>query len=334
MTEARHDVLGIGNAIVDILARAEDDFLVEQKLSKGSMRLVDMVESKRLYDIMGPAIEASGGSAGNTVAGIASLGGKCAFVGKIADDELGTVYRHDMRSIGATFDVPALSDGTLPTARSMIFITPDGERTMNTYLGACHALGPDDIDPVLVADTKITYFEGFLWDAPSARDAFHKAADIAHKAGRQVSLTLSDAFCVDRFRTDFGRLLRDGTIDILFANDAEIKSFYQTSSFASALDALRSECRIAAVTVGAEGSYIVTPEGIEQIPATFVEHVVDTTGAGDLYASGFLYAMARGLDLPTAAALGSLAAGEVINHVGPRPAVSLLDLARQSGYPL
>jgi sugar/nucleoside kinase (ribokinase family) len=334
MTEARFDVLGIGNAIVDILARAEDDFLVEQKLTKGSMRLVDMVESKRLYAAMGPAIEASGGSAGNTVAGIASLGGRCSYVGKVADDELGAVYRHDMRAIGAHFDVPPLTDGTLPTARSMIFITPDGERTMNTYLGACHALGPDDIDEVLVSDTKITYFEGFLWDAPSARDAFYKAADIAHRAGRQVSLTLSDAFCVDRFRTDFGRLLRNGTIDILFANDAEIKAFYQTSSFGAALDALRAECKVAAVTVGAEGSFVVTADGIEQVPATYVEHVVDTTGAGDLYASGFLYAVARGFELRTAAALGALAAAEVINHVGPRPAVSLIDLARQSGYPL
>jgi len=169
MTEARLDVLGIGNAIVDILARAEDDFIVEQNLNKGSMRLVDMTESKRLYDAMGPAIEASGGSAGNTIAGIASLGGACAYVGKVADDELGAVYRHDMRAIGARFDVAPLPAGTLPTARSMIFITPDGERTMNTYLGACHALGPEDIDEALVADTKITYFEGFLWDAPSAR---------------------------------------------------------------------------------------------------------------------------------------------------------------------
>ncbi|MET4635622.1 MULTISPECIES: adenosine kinase [Kaistia] len=333
MTEARYDVLGIGNAIVDILARAEEDFLVEQQLSKGSMRLVDMTESKRLYAAMGPAIEASGGSAGNTVAGVASLGGKTAFVGKVADDELGAIYGHDMRSIGATFDVAPLVGGA-PTARCMIFVTPDGERTMNTYLGACHALTPDDIDPVLFADTKITYFEGFLWDAPTARDAFFKAADIAHSAGRQVSLTLSDAFCVDRFRGDFLRLLRDGTIDILFANEVELKSFYETSSFNTALKALREDCRIATVTVGAEGSYVVTPDGIEHVPATVVEDVVDTTGAGDLYASGFLYAVAKGLDLRTAAALGSLAAGEVINHMGPRPATSLIDLARQSGYAL
>ncbi|MBN9000077.1 MAG: adenosine kinase [Rhizobiales bacterium] len=334
MSEARHDVLGIGNAIVDILARAEDDFLVAQNLHKGSMRLVDMAESKRLYDAMGPAIEASGGSAGNTIAGIASLGGVCSYVGKVADDQLGAVYRHDMRAIGARFDVPPLAAGTLPTARCMIFITPDGERTMNTYLGACHALGPEDIDEALVADTKITYFEGFLWDAPSARDAFYKAAAIAHKAGRQVSLTLSDAFCVDRFRTDFGRLLRDGTIDVLFANDTELKSFYETASFGAALEALRADCRVAAVTVGAEGSFVVTPDGIEQVPATEVDHVVDTTGAGDLYASGFLFGLARGFELTRCAALGSLVAAEVITHVGPRPAVPLIDLARQNGYPL
>ncbi|WP_029077148.1 adenosine kinase [Kaistia adipata] len=333
MTEARYDVLGIGNAIVDILARAEEDFLVEQQLVKGAMRLVDMTESQRLYNAMGPAISASGGSAGNTVAGIASLGGSTAFVGKVADDDLGAVYRHDMRSIGATFDVSPLVGGA-PTARSMIFITPDGERTMNTYLGACHELTPDDIDPTLFSDTKITYFEGFLWDAPSARDAFFKAADIAHKAGRQVSLTLSDAFCVDRFRGDFTRLLCDGTIDILFANEVELKSFYETSSFNTALKALRNDCRVAAVTVGAEGSYVVTPDRIEHVPATVVEDVIDTTGAGDLYASGFLYAVAKGLDLKTAAALGALAAGEVISHIGPRPATSLVDLARQSGYAL
>ena len=334
MSEASYDVLGIGNAIVDILARAEDDFLVEQKLVKGSMRLVDMQESARLYAAMGPAIEASGGSAGNTVAGIASLGGRCSYVGKIADDQLGAVYRHDMRAIGARFDVPALEGGILPTARSMILITPDGERTMNTYLGACHRLGPDDIDAALVADTKITYFEGFLWDAPSARDAFYKAAGLAHGAGRKVSLTLSDAFCVDRFRADFGRLLRDGTIDILFANEAELKSFYETSSFSAALDQLRGECRIAAVTVGAEGSFVVTPDNVVHVPATPVEQVIDTTGAGDLYASGFLLGVARGLPLTEAAALGSLVAAEVITHIGPRPAVSLADLARQNGYPL
>ncbi len=334
MTDARYDVLGMGNAIVDILARAEDDFLVEQKLTKGTMRLVDMAESQRLYAAMGPAIEASGGSAGNTVAGIASLGGRCSYVGKIADDQLGAVYQHDMRAIGARFDVAPLPAGGLPTARSMIFITPDGERTMNTYLGACHRLGPEDIDAELVADTAITYFEGFLWDAPSAREAFHKAATIAHAAGRQVSLTLSDAFCVDRFRGDFTSLLRDGTIDILLSNEAELKSFYQTSSFGAALEALRGDCRMAAVTVGADGSFVVTPEGITQVPATPVEKVIDTTGAGDLYASGFLYGVSRGFALTDAAALGSLVAAEVITHIGPRPAVSLLDLARQHGYPL
>jgi len=331
MTEPRFDVLGMGNAIVDILARAEDDFLVEQKLVKGTMRLVDLEESNRLYSVIGPAIEASGGSAGNTVAGVASLGGRCAFVGKVADDELGRVYTHDIRSIGAHFEIAPLVGG-LPTARCVILITPDGERTMNTYLGACHLLGPDDVDGDVVASTAITYFEGFLWDAPSARDAFLKAAKIAHSAGRQVSMTLSDPFCVDRFRPEFLRMVRDGTIDIVFANEVEVKSLYQTSSFSAALDALRADCRLAAVTVGAEGSYVVSPDGIEHVPATTVERVIDTTGAGDLYAAGFLYAVARGLDLTTAAALGALAGGEVISHVGPRPATSLIDLARQDGF--
>ncbi len=333
MTELRFDVLGMGNAIVDILARAEDDFLVRQSLVKGTMRLVDLEESNRLYSVIGPAIEASGGSAGNTVAGVASLGGRCVFVGKVAADELGRVYTHDIRSIGARFDVAPL-EGGLPTARCVILITPDGERTMNTYLGACHLLGPDDVDADVVASTAITYFEGFLWDAPSARDAFFKAAKIAHGAGRKVSLTLSDPFCVDRFRGEFLSMVRDGTIDILFANEVEVKSLYQTSSFSTALDALKADCKLAAVTVGAEGSFVVSPDGIVQVPATTVERVIDTTGAGDLYAAGFLYALSRGLDLVTAAELGALAGGEVISHIGPRPATSLADHARHNGYDL
>jgi sugar/nucleoside kinase (ribokinase family) len=331
MTETQFDVLCIGNAIVDVIARAEDDFLVRERLAKSSMRLIDAEEAERLYGVMGPAIEASGGCAGNTAAGIASLGGRAAFIGKVAKDLLGDVYRHDMKAIGVHFGTPPLVDGA-PTARSMILITPDGERTMNTYLGACQALSPEDIDEATVAGAGITYLEGYLWDPPEAKRAFRRAASIAHEAGRQVSLTLSDSFCVDRFRAEFVGLLRDRTVDILFANDSELKSLYETASFDTAVEALRGDCRIAAVTMGAEGALVVDGQGVARVPATPVDTVVDTTGAGDLFASGFLFAMARGMALTDAARLGTMAAAEVIGHIGPRPAVSLRDLARQAGF--
>jgi sugar/nucleoside kinase (ribokinase family) len=331
MPDPKYDVLGIGNAIVDIIARTEEDFLVREGLSKGAMRLIDAAEADRLYDHMGPAIEASGGSAGNTVAGVASLGGKAAFIGKVADDIFGKLYRHDMKATGIHFATPPLSDGA-PTARSMILLTPDGERTMNTYLGACQALAPADIDPDTVEAAYVTYFEGYLWDPPEAKDAFRRAARIAHKAGRKVSLTLSDAFCVDRYRDEFLGLIRDGTIDILLANDSELRSLYETASLEAAVAALKEDCRLAAVTVGADGAIIVAPEGIDKVPATPVETVVDTTGAGDLFASGFLFGIARALSAVEAARLGTLAAAEVISHIGPRPATSLADLARQAGF--
>jgi sugar/nucleoside kinase (ribokinase family) len=331
MTETQFDVLCIGNAIVDVIARAEDDFLVRERLAKSSMRLIDAEEAERLYGVMGPAIEASGGCAGNTAAGIASLGGRAAFIGKVAKDLLGDVYRHDMKAIGVHFGTPPLVDGA-PTARSMILITPDGERTMNTYLGACQALSPEDIDEATVAGAGITYLEGYLWDPPEAKRAFRRAASIAHEAGRQVSLTLSDSFCVDRFRAEFVGLLRDRTVDILFANDSELKSLYETASFETAVEALRGDCRIAAVTMGAEGALVVDGQGVARVSATPVDTVVDTTGAGDLFASGFLFAMARGMALTDAARLGTMAAAEVIGHIGPRPAVSLRDLARQAGF--
>jgi sugar/nucleoside kinase (ribokinase family) len=331
MPDPKYDVLGIGNAIVDIIARTEEDFLVREGLSKGAMRLIDAAEADRLYDHMGPAIEASGGSAGNTVAGVASLGGKAAFIGKVADDIFGKLYRHDMKATGIHFATPPLSDGA-PTARSMILLTPDGERTMNTYLGACQALAPADIDPDTVEAAYVTYFEGYLWDPPEAKDAFRRAARIAHKAGRKVSLTLSDAFCVDRYRDEFLGLIRDGTIDILLANDSELRSLYETASLEAAVAALKEDCRLAAVTVGADGAIIVAPEGIDKVPATPVETVVDTTGAGDLFASGFLFGIARTLSAVEAARLGTLAAAEVISHIGPRPATSLADLARQAGF--
>lgn len=331
MTDPKYDVLCIGNAIVDILARAEDDFIVAEDLQKGTMHLIDAERAESLYAAMGPAIEASGGSAGNTAAGIASFGGSAAFIGKVADDQLGDVYAHDMRAIGVDFDTARLVGGA-PTARSMILITPDGERTMNTFLGACQALGPADIDETVVSDAAITYLEGYLWDPPEAKEAFRRAASIAHDAGRKVSLTLSDPFCVDRFRAEFLGLIRDGTIDILFANDSELRSLYETSSLDSAIAALAGDCPLAAVTVGAEGALVVGRDGVKKVPAVPVDTVVDLTGAGDLFAAGFLFGLARGLDNVHAARLGVLAAGEVIGHVGPRPATSLSDVARQAGF--
>lgn len=331
MPETRFDVLTIGNAIVDIMSHTEDDFLVDQHLTKGSMRLIDAEEADRLYDLMGPAIETSGGCAGNTAAGIASFGGNAAFVGKVADDQFGRLYSHDMRAGGVAFDTAPLVGGA-PTARSMILVSPDGERTMNTYLGACQDLSTADIDAEMISAAAITYLEGYLWDPPQAKDAFRRAAEIAHAAGRQVSLTLSDSFCVDRFRDEFLGLLRDGTIDLLFANESEVRALYQTADFETGVHALQKDCRIAAVTMGAEGALVVTHDGIARVAATPVETVVDTTGAGDLFASGFLVGYARGMSLTDAARLGTISAAEVIGHLGARPAASLADLARQSGF--
>ncbi len=331
MPEPEFDVLGIGNAIVDIMARTEDDFLVREGLSKSTMHLIDAKRADALYDHMGPAIEASGGSAGNTTAGVASLGGKAAFIGKVADDAFGGIYRHDMHATGVHFETAPLNGGA-PTARSMILITPDGERTMNTYLGACQSLGPDDIDASVVERSAITYLEGYLWDPPEAKKAFLRAAEIAHAAGRKVSLTLSDAFCVDRYRAEFLDLIRTGTVDILLANDSELRSLYETSDVDTAVAALREECKLAAVTLGAEGALVVTKEAIAKAPATPVDTVVDLTGAGDLFASGFLFGVARGMALADAGRLGTLSASEVIGHIGPRPATSLRNVARAAGF--
>jgi len=330
MTDAKFEVLGIGNAIVDVIAKAEDDFIVREKLIKGSMRLIETSEAERLYGLMGQAIQTSGGCAGNTAAGVASFGGRAAFIGKVADDALGQVYRHDMRALGIHFPTQPLID-SYPTARSMILITPDGERTMNTYLGASQQLSPSDIDQATVAAARITYLEGYLWDPPLAKDAFRKAAAIAHEASRQVALTLSDSFCVDRYREEFFGLIRDGSVDIIFANSAEVHSLYQTADFDTALKQLREDARLAAVTAGGDGAFVVSRDAIELVPAHPVESLVDTTGAGDLFAAGFLYALARRLPHATCAAFGHLAAAEVISHIGPRPAVSLSEMAEQAG---
>jgi sugar/nucleoside kinase (ribokinase family) len=330
MTAAKYDVLGIGNAIVDVMARSEEDFLSAQSLSKGTMHLIDAERAEALYAAMGPAIEASGGSAGNTAVGVASFGGKAAFIGKVADDALGKFYRHDMRAAGVHFATAPLVAGA-PTARSFILITPDGERTMNTYLGACHALTPADIDEGVVADAAITYLEGYLWDPPAAKEAFRAAAAAAHRAGRQVAITLSDAFCVDRFRGEFLDLIRTRTVDIVFANASELRSLYQTASLDSAIAAFRAEGALAPVTVGADGALVVTADKVVAVPAASIDGLVDLTGAGDLFAGGFLYGLARGMALGDCGRLGTLAAAEVIGHIGPRPATSLRNLAEQAG---
>ncbi|MBS0527674.1 MAG: adenosine kinase [Proteobacteria bacterium] len=323
MTSA-FDVLGIGNAIVDVIARADDAFLARHTLAKGSMTLVDEARAEALYGAMGPGIEVSGGSCGNTMAGVASFGGKGAYIGKVRNDQLGQVFGHDLRSIGVSFDTAAATSGP-STARCLILVTPDAQRTMNTYLGACTGLGPDDIDPKVVAAAQVTYVEGYLWDEPEAKKAVLKAFDTAHAAGRLVSITLSDSFCVDRYRDEFRALVRD-KIDILFGNEAEIKSLYQVDSFDEALEATRKEAKIAALTRSEKGSVVIKGSETYAVPAAPVARVVDTTGAGDLYASGFLYGFTRGKPLAECARLGGIAAAEIICHVGARPETPLKGL--------
>lgn len=330
MSETKYDVLTVGNAIVDIIARAEDDFLGREDITKAAMNLIDAERAEHLYSVMGPAIETSGGSAGNTAAGLASLGGKAAYLGKVSDDHLGGVFTHDIRAIGVHFDTEPLN-GEPPTARSMIFVTPDGERTMNTYLGACVELGPEDVDKDVVAASQVTYFEGYLWDPPRAKDAIRLAAEVAHENNRQVALTLSDSFCVDRYRDEFLDLMRSGTVDLIFANDAELKSLYQTSDLASAVTALKEDVAMAAVTLGENGSMVVSREQTLEVDAHPIDKLEDTTGAGDLYAAGFLYGLTSGRNLRDCARIGGLTAAEVIQHIGPRPQVSLKDLLAQSG---
>jgi sugar/nucleoside kinase (ribokinase family) len=327
---SQYDVLCIGNAIVDIIAQADDAFLVENGIIKAAMNLIDTDRANLLYERMGPAIEASGGSAGNTAAGIASFGGRAAFFGKVAEDTLGEIYYHDIRAQGVAFDTKPLK-GPPPTARSMIFVTPDGERSMNTYLGACMELGPEDVEPEKAKGALVTYFEGYLWDPPRAKDAIRMTAKLAHEAGREVSMTLSDSFCVDRYRDEFLDLMRSGTVDLVFANSHEVKSLYQTSSFESALEALRQDCRTAAVTRSEKGSVIIRGRETVEIRPIPVTEIVDTTGAGDLYAAGFLHGYTTGLSLQECGDLGSLAAGLVIQQIGPRPRQNLRVEAQKRG---
>ena len=330
MSSARFDVLGIGNAIVDVIARTEEDFLLKQGMHKGTMALIDEARAQAIYDAMGPAIETSGGSAANTIVGLASLGSRSAFIGKVKDDELGRTFAHDIRAAGASYTTPPAADGP-STARCYVLVTPDGERTMNTYLGAAQDLHPADIDADLVAASAVLYLEGYLWDPQNAKDAFIKAAKIAHEAERTVALSLSDAFCVDRWRAEFLQLMRSGTVDLIFANETELHSLYQTSDFDTAVAALRADVSAAVVTRSEKGCIVLGPEGTEAVPAFPIERVVDTTGAGDLFAAGFLSGLARGADDRTCGRLGALAAAEVIQHLGARPEVSLRDLAGENG---
>lgn len=323
---ARYDVAGIGNAIVDVLAHADDAFLVRHSMTKGTMALIDADAADTLYADMAPGIECSGGSAANTIAGLASLGGRGAFIGKVRDDELGKVFHHDIEAIGVHFPTEAATDGA-PTARCLINVTPDAERTMSTFLGACVELGPEDVDADVIAAAKVTYLEGYLWDKEEAKAAFVKAAELAHAAGREVSLSLSDPFCVDRHRESFLALV-ESHVDILFANEDEIKSLYQVDSFDAALQHVRGHCKIAALTRSAKGSVVVHGDEIHIVDAEPNVTVVDTTGAGDAYAAGFLYGYTSGGqdDLAHCARLGSIASAEIISHFGARPETPLNEL--------
>ena len=329
MADTRYDVVGIGNAIVDIIGRCDDAFLAKHDLRKGFMRLIDAQQAEEIYALMGDGIERSGGSAANTIAGLASFGARAGFIGRVADDQFGTVFAHDIRAIGVTYETPPAKNGP-PTALCLIFVTPDGERTMNTFLGASTELGPGDVDASLIASAQVTYLEGYLFDKPEAKQAFHTAAGLAAKAGRKTALTLSDAFCVDRHRDDFRKLVRHG-VDILFANEKEITALYEVNRFEEAVAAVRGDCEIAVLTRSERGSVIVTKRTTIDIAPKPVRKVVDVTGAGDLYAAGFLYGLTRSLSLADCGRLGSLAAAEVIGHIGARPEQPLMLLARVEG---
>jgi sugar/nucleoside kinase (ribokinase family) len=330
MRDPRIDLLTIGNAIVDVLAQTDEAFVDRQARlygsAKGSMTLIDERRAVELYAAMPPGIESSGGSAGNTIAGFASFGGKGAYIGKVADDQLGQVFSHDLKAQGVLFQTQPLAIGA-PTARCLILVTPDGQRTMNTYLGAAVELSPIDIDEDLVSSSRITYLEGYLFDPPHAKEAFRMASNIAHKAGRKVALTLSDPFCVNRHRDDFQGLV-ENHIDILFANEQEAMALYETETFEQAVESLEGACEVIVITRGEKGSMIIAGEKKIDVPAAAVPKVIDTTGAGDQYAAGFLYGYTQGMTLETCGRLGSMAAAEVIGHIGPRPAMKYANLLK------
>ncbi len=327
------DVLCLGNAIVDVIAPVAEDFLLAQAVVKGSMTLIDEGRAEALHGAMGPVTVISGGSAANTAVGVASLGVAAGYVGKVRADEVGGLFARDLRATGVRFDTAPAPDGPA-TARSMILVTPDGQRTMNTYLGACQNLTAADIDEATVRLARFVYLEGYLWDPPAAKQAFVKAAGLAHGAGNRVALTLSDTFCVDRYRAEFLDLIRTGTVDIVFANESELHALYETSDFDTALAALRAECALGVVTRGAAGSVVATRDEVVAAEAFPIGRLVDSTGAGDLFAAGFLAGLARGRDARTCARLGALAAAEVIQHLGARPASSLAALAAENGLDL
>lgn len=329
MTSATYDVIGVGNAIVDVLSPTEDDFLSRHGLDKGMMTLIDMDQAAALYDAMGPGIEVSGGSAANTLAGIASLGGNGAYIGKVRNDTLGGVFSHDIKAIGVDYRTLPATEGAT-TARCLIFVTPDAQRTMQTYLGISVELGPDDIDEGAIRDSQITYLEGYLFDPPAAKQAFVKAAETAHASGRRVALTLSDPFCVDRHRAEFMHLI-SGHVDIVFANEEETKSLFEVDDFDAALQQMRGHCDIAALTRSEKGSVIVAGEEVHVVDAAPVDRVVDTTGAGDLFAAGFLFGLTRGRGPAECGRIGGLAAAEIIGHYGARPEVPLTRLLAENG---
>src|SRR3954449_5671662 len=333
MTPAKYDVLGIGNAIFDVLVQTDEAFLATHGMSKGGMALIDEARATAIYRDMGPATEMSGGSAANTIVGIANLGARAAYVGKVKDDQIGRLYMHDIRAAQVAFETGAATGGPA-TGCSYILVTPDGQRTMNTYLGAAQDLTPGDIDAAQIAASHIVYLEGYLWDPKSAKEAFVKAATIAHGAGRQVALTLSDAFCVDRYRDEFLELMRKGTVDLIFANESELHSLYQTSDFDTALKQLSADTKLGVVTRSEKGCVVASTGGVVAVPAFPIKQLVDTTGAGDLFAAGFLFGLVRNADYHKAGRLGGLAAAEVIQHIGARPMVSLQELAKQNGLPV
>src|SRR5215472_16121576 len=333
MADAKYDVLGIGNAIFDVLVKTDQSFLSRHGMTKGGMALIDEARAAAIYQDMGPATEMSGGSAANTIVGVASFGARAAYVGKVKDDQIGRMYAHDIRAAGVAFTTRPAADGPA-TGCSYILVTGDGERTMNTYLGAAQRLSPADIDATEIAASSFVYLEGYLWDPKEAKDAFVKASTIAHSAGRQVALTLSDSFCVDRYRNEFLELMRKGTVDLIFANESELHSLYQTADFDTALKQLRADTKLGVVTRSEKGCVVASKDGVVAAPAFPIDRLVDTTGAGDLFAAGFLFGLVRNAGYENAGRLGALAAAEVIQHIGARPQTSLRELAKQHGLPV
>ncbi len=319
--QPEYDLVGIGNALVDVVAQTDDAFLDGNELAKGGMMLVDADQSSALYDRMPPGTESSGGSCANTMAGFAALGGAGAYIGKVRDDQFGTVFRHDMRALGCAFDTAAATDGPA-TGRCLVLVTPDAQRTMCTFLGAACLLAPDDLDKDVIRNGRVTYMEGYLFDEPPAQAAFVEAAETAHAAGREVSITLSDGFCVDRHRAAF-RDLVEHHVDVLFANEVEICSLYQVDGFDDALQQVRGHCKVACLTRSEKGAVIVSGDEVHVIDAAPVAKVLDTTGAGDQYAAGFLYGYTQGRDLQTCGRIGAVTAAEVIQHYGARPETDL-----------